>query len=195
MAFIEPIPEEDAEGATAEMYAADLDEDGYVANSTKAFGHRPAVFAAWRQLGSTIGGSMDRRRYELATVAAARVLRSSYCSLAHGKVLAEQFLGAERTIALATGAVDALDPLDAEIVRFATLVTREPASVTAQDVERLRALGLSDEEILDVVLAVAARCFFSTVLEALGVQADPAYRALDPELQAALTVGRPIQEG
>lgn len=195
MAFIEPIPEEDAEGATAEMYAADLDEDGYVANSTKAFGHRPAVFAAWRQLGSTIGGSMDRRRYELATVAAARVLRSSYCSLAHGKVLAEQFLGAERTIALATGAVDALDPLDAEIVRFATLVTREPASVTASDMERLRALGLSDEEILDVVLAVAARCFFSTVLEALGVQADPAYRALDPELRAALTVGRPIQEG
>jgi uncharacterized peroxidase-related enzyme len=195
MAFIEPIPEEDAEGATAEMYAADLDEDGYVANSTKAFGQRPAVFAAWRQLGSTIGGSMDRRRYELATVAAARVLRSSYCSLAHGKVLAEQFLGAERTIALATGAVDALDPLDAEIVRFATLVTREPASVTASDMERLRALGLSDEEILDVVLAAAARCFFSTVLEALGVQADPAYRALDPELRAALTVGRPIQEG
>ena len=60
--------------------------------------------------------------------------------------------------------------------------------------ERLRALGLSDEEILDVVLAVAARCFFSTVLEALGVQADPAYRALDPELRAALTVGRPIEE-
>jgi uncharacterized peroxidase-related enzyme len=195
MAFIEPIPEEDAEGATAEMYAADLDEDGYVANSTKAFGHRPAVFAAWRQLGSTIGGSMDRRRYELATVAAARVLRSSYCSLAHGKVLAEQFLGAERTIALATGTVDALDPLDAEIVRFATLVTREPASVTASDMEVLRALGLSDEEILDVVLAAAARCFFSTVLEALGVQADPAYRALDPELRVALTVGRPIQEG
>ena len=195
MTFIETVPEDDAEGATAEMYAADLDEDGYVANSTKAFGQRPAVFAAWRQLGSTIGGSMDRRRYELATVAAARVLRSSYCSLAHGKVLAEQFLGAERTIALATGAVDALDPLDAEIVRFATLVTREPASVTASDMERLRALGLPDEEILDVVLAAAARCFFSTVLEALGVQADPAYRALDPALRAALTVGRPIQEG
>ena len=194
MAFIEPILEEDAEGATAELYAADLDEDGYVANSTKAFGHRPAVFAAWRQLGTTIGGSMDRRRYELATVAAARVLRSSYCSLAHGKVLAEQFLGAERTIALATGAVNALDPLDAEIVRFATLVTREPASVTASDVERLRALGLSDEEVLDVVLAVAARCFFRTVLEALGFQPDPAFRALDPELREALTVGRPIAE-
>jgi uncharacterized peroxidase-related enzyme len=195
MAFIETVPEDAAEGATAEWYAADRAEDGYVSNSTKAFGHRPAVLAAWVQLGGTIGGTMDRRRYELATVAAARVLRSSYCSLAHGKVLAEQFLGPERTIALATDAVDALDPLDAEIVRFATLVATEPASVTAQDVERLRALGLSDEEVLDVVLAVAARCFFSTVLEALGVQADPAFRALDPELRDALTVGRPIAEG
>jgi uncharacterized peroxidase-related enzyme len=195
MAFIETVPEDEAEGATAEWYAADLAEDGYVSNSTKAFGHRPAVLAAWVQLGGTIGGAMDPRRYELATVAAARVLRSSYCSLAHGKVLAERFLGPERTIALATGAVDALDPLDGEIVRFATLVARDPASVTAQDVERLRALGLSDEEVLDVVLAVAARCFFSTVLEALGVQADPAFRALDPELRDALTVGRPIAEG
>jgi uncharacterized peroxidase-related enzyme len=195
MAFIETIPEDAAEGATAERYAADRAEDGYVSNSTKAFGHRPAVLAAWVQLGGTIGGAMDPRRYELATVAAARVLRSSYCSLAHGKVLAERFLGPERTIALATGAVDALDPLDAEIVRFATLVATDAASVTASDVERLRALGLSDEEVLDVVLAVAARCFFSTVLDALGVQPDPAYRALDPELRAALTVGRPIEGG
>ena len=72
MAFIETVGEDEAEGATAEWYAADLAEDGYVANSTKAFGHRPAVYAAWRQLGTTIGGAMDPRRYELATVAAAR---------------------------------------------------------------------------------------------------------------------------
>jgi hypothetical protein len=34
---------------------------------------------------------MDLRRYELATVAAAKRLRSSYYALAHGSVLAEQF--------------------------------------------------------------------------------------------------------
>jgi hypothetical protein len=54
---------------------------------------------------------MDPRRYELVTLAAARVLRSSYCSLAHGKTLAEQFLGPEATIALAEGEADTvLDP-------------------------------------------------------------------------------------
>jgi uncharacterized peroxidase-related enzyme len=193
--FIETIPEDDAEGAAADWYAADRERLGYLPNYTKVFGQRPAVYAAWKQLGGAIGGAMDPRRYELATLAAAKVLRSSYCALAHGKVLAEQFLGPETTRAVADGdAVTVLDPVDAEIVRFATLVTRDAAAVTPKDVDRLRAVGLSDEDILDVTLAAAARCFFSTVLEALGVQPDPAYQALDPDLRAALTVGRPIAE-
>jgi alkylhydroperoxidase family enzyme len=118
----------------------------------------------------------------------------SQCALAHGTVLAE-LLGPEATRAVADGDADtALDPVEAEIVRYATLVARDAAAVTAKDVDRLRAVGLSDEDILDVTLAVAARCFFSTVLEALGVQPDPAYQALDPDLRAALTVGCPIAE-
>ena len=194
MTFIDTIPEDEAEGATAHWDAADRERLGYVPNYTKVFGQRPAVYAAWKQLGGAIGGAMDKRRYELATLAAARVLRSSYCALAHGTVLAE-LLGPEATRAVADGDADtALDPVDAEIVRFATLVGRDAAAVTAKDVDRLRAVGLSDEDILDVTLAVAARCFFSTVLEALGVQPDPAYQALDPDLRAALTVGRPIAE-
>jgi hypothetical protein len=45
---------------------------------------------------------------------------------------------------------------------------------------------------MDVVLAAAARCFFSKTLDALGVEPDEAYRDLDPALRDALTVGRPI---
>jgi hypothetical protein len=43
-----------------------------------------------------------------------------------------------------------------------------------------------------VVLAAAARCFFSTCLDATGTLPDTAFAALAPELRAALTVGRPI---
>ena len=45
---------------------------------------------------------------------------------------------------------------------------------------------------MDVVLAAAARCFFSKTLDALGVLPDAGFRALDPELQEVLVVGRPI---
>jgi hypothetical protein len=47
-----------------------------------------------------------------------------------------------------------------------------------------------------VALAAAARCFFSTVLDAMGTQPDAAYRTgLEPDLRRALTVGRPIADG
>lgn len=57
---------------------------------------RRDVYRAWDRLKSTIAGSMDTRRYELATLAAAPRLRSSYCSLAHGKILADRFFDSRR---------------------------------------------------------------------------------------------------
>ena len=58
-------------------------------NYERAFELRPAVCTAWQQLNGAIKAEMDLRRYELVTLAAARRLRSSYCCLAHGKVLAD----------------------------------------------------------------------------------------------------------
>ena len=43
---------------------------------------------------------MDLRRYELATLAAATALKSSYCCLAHGQVLADKFYTSEEVAAL-----------------------------------------------------------------------------------------------
>jgi hypothetical protein len=45
---------------------------------------------------------------------------------------------------------------------------------------------------MDVVLAAAARCFFSKTLDALGVLPDASYGELDTELREVLVVGRPI---
>lgn len=81
MAFIETFAEDSANEAVAALYEADRTRLGYVANYTKTFSHRPAVNRAWGELNGAIKAGMDLRRYELATVAAARRLRSSYCCL------------------------------------------------------------------------------------------------------------------
>jgi hypothetical protein len=47
---------------------------------------------------------------------------------------------------------------------------------------------------MDVVLAAAARCFFSKTLDALRVLPDAHYAELGPELREALVVGRPIAD-
>ena len=193
MAFIETIGEDEASGAAAELLDAHRDELGYVPNYARLFAQRPAVYAAWQQLRDSIAGEMDPRRYELATLAAARALRSSYCALAHGKVLAERFLDAATVQALALDHSDAgLDEVDVAIMDLAAKVAGDTTAIAEADVQRLRDLGLSDAEIFDVVLAAAARCFFSKSVDALGVQPDAEYAELDPGLRDALTVGRPI---
>jgi uncharacterized peroxidase-related enzyme len=162
-------------------------------NYERVFAGHPEVYRAWGQLNSAIKASMDLRRYEIATVAAARRLRSSYCALAHGTVLADDYLGPDAVRALMADPGSAgLDEADVAIAALAEQVVEDATAVTAADVERLRSLGLDDAEIVSVVLAAAARCFFSKTLDALGIEPDARYAEVEPELRDALVVGRPI---
>ena len=193
MTFIETVPEEQAEGATAQMYATDTEAFGHLPNFTQAFSHRPAVYAAWRQLSGAIRSGMDLRRYELATIAAAVQLRSSYCVLAHGSVLIDQVLDADAVTELVSDHHHAgLSGVDIVVMDLAEKVADDATSVQQGDIEHLRSLGLTDEEIVDVVLAAAVRCFFSKTLDALGVGPDVKFNALQPERREALSVGRGI---
>ena len=196
MSFTRPIEESAAAGATAELYAGERGRVGFLPRYAQAFGARPGVYLAWRQLITEVASSMPARRFELVTLAAARELRSTYCSVAHGSILAERFMAPDDVAQLAQGGVpDVLDDGERAVVAFAAKAARSAAEITEADVEEMRSHGLDDAEILDVVLATAARCFFSTVLEATGTQADAGYAAtLDPVLRDALTVGRPIAE-
>jgi uncharacterized peroxidase-related enzyme len=191
MSFIQ-----DATGESAEaLYQADRERTGYVANYTRVFALRPEVYAAWKQLSAAIQAEMDARRYELATLAAARRLGSSYCMLAHGKIVAERFHDDETVRAIASDHRSAgLDAVDVAVMDLAEKVADDASTVTQQDIDRLRALGLSDTDVFDVVAAAAVRCFFSKALDGLGAPPDAAFRALDPLLREQLTIGRPIAE-
>jgi uncharacterized peroxidase-related enzyme len=193
MSFLQ-TPAEDADEQAGRLYDADRAAMGYVANYTRVFALRPAVYAAWQQLNAAVKDGMDARRYELATLAAARRLRSSYCSLAHGKVLRDRFYDADTVEAIATDPHSArLDPADTAVMAFAERVADDATAITPADIDELRGHGLTDADIFQVVLAVSARCFFSTVLDAVGTEPDSQFRTtLEPGLRQALTVGRDI---
>ena len=195
--FIE-VPEESELGPdAAEWYRRQRDSWGYLPNYAAAFAWRPEVAEAWNTLNGSIRRTMDRRRYELVTIAAARAYRSTYCFAAHSKFLRDD-CGDEATMrAVAADPSGAtLDATDRAVMDFATQVACDASEITAADVDQLRAHGLHEAEILDVVLAASARGFFTKVLDALGVQAD--FRlgeTLDPEVRGQVTVGRPIADG
>lgn len=136
---------------------------------------------------------MDLRRYELAMLAAARAIRSSYCSLAHGSFLAERF-GLDIPAVVADAAAAGLDEADIAVMDLAAKVATDAASVTAEDRQRLVDLGVPALEAEGVILAAAARCFFSKSLDGLGAAPDASYRDLPADMRGVLEVGRPIAE-
>ncbi|ADH62928.1 uncharacterized peroxidase-related enzyme [Allomeiothermus silvanus DSM 9946] len=193
MAFIGTFPVNQATGEVRAMYERAQANLGYVPNYAKVFSLRPEVMGAWSGLLASIRGHMDLRRYELVTLATARALHSSYCMLAHGTILRRQFYGPEQLAAIAGGTADAgLEPAEAAMMAFAERVAKDASSITASDVEGLRAHGFTDAEIFDIAAAAAARCFFSKLLDALGAEPDSVYLELEDDLRRRLTPGRPV---
>jgi uncharacterized peroxidase-related enzyme len=193
VSFLRTVSEDEAEGDVAAMFAADIEHNGYLPNYSRLFSLHPKAYVAWAGLILSIRGEMDRKRYELATLGAARELRSTYCSLAHGSILEERFLPADDVTLIAQGrSSEVLDDAETLVVEFAGKVAQDATSIEEADIDRLRRAGLSDRDIFDLVLAVAARSFFTKVLDATGTLADVEYTEMSADLREALTVGRPI---
>jgi uncharacterized peroxidase-related enzyme len=77
----------------------------------------------------------------------------------------------------------ALDTRARAILEFAEKVTTKAPEVTADDLDQLRRMGLSDEEILDVVSITAYYNFMTRIADALGVELDEHIR--DPAASRA----------
>ena len=192
MAFIDTIDDREIDAEVRAMYGRQSGHFGYVPNYARAFCHRPHVMALWAQLQSGIRRDMDKRRFELVTFAAAHALKSTACSIAHGKVLA-QFIPVEDVLAIGRGETPAsLTPAEAALIAYARKVAVDATSVTADDVRALKQHGYSDGEIFDIAATSAARSFWTKLLDALGVELDPATQKLDPGFREPLAVGRPL---
>lgn len=194
--FVEPIAEDGATGDAAAYFAQQRKAWGFLPNYALAFGGRPDVAAAWNTLNATIRGGMERRRFELATIAAARAVRSSYCTAAHSKFLRDACAD-EATLHLLAEDPDGstLEPQDRAVYQFAAKVAGDAASIEQADVDHLRSVGLDDAEIADVVYAAAARCFFTRVLDGLGARLDQQTAgAFDAEMLSSMIVGRPVAD-
>ena len=65
-----------------------------------------------------------------------------------------------------------LDPQTKGILVYAAKLTKNPTSMEKSDVERLRQLGLTDEQILSVVLITCNFNFMTRLADGLGVEVD-----------------------
>lgn len=195
--FIDTVSEENAEGALGAYYQQQRGAWGFLPNYAAAFSTRPEVAAAWNLLNKTVREGMDRRRFEIATIGAARALGSTYCTVAHSKFLWEVCDDETAMMAIAADPSGAtLSDQDRAVYAFAAKVALDASSIQQDDVNDLRAHGLTDADVADVVFAAAARSFFTRVLDGLGAELDiQTAQAFAPDILASMVVGRPVAEG
>jgi len=194
--FIETVPEERAEGPLAAYYEQQKAAWGFLPNYAAAFSTRPEVALAWGGLNKAVRDGMDRRRFEIATIGAARALRSTYCTAAHSKFLRDACDDETTMLAIAEDTSGAtLGEQDRAVYEFAAKVAVDASSIQQDDVDGLRELGLNDTDIADIVYAAAARSFFTAVLDGLGAQLDvQTAETFAPDILASMVVGRPVAE-
>ncbi|BEP14489.1 hypothetical protein acdb102_28000 [Acidothermaceae bacterium B102] len=188
----EPVPSE----SVRDMYAEHFADDGYVANFVHAWAWRPDLFTAfWDTRGLALEGSgFSAQDVALLVAATVGARGNSYCSLAWGAKLAA--LSDDETAArVLSGSSEGLDARGAQLVGWARRVATDPTATTQADVDALRAVGLTDQQILDATVFVAMRTAFSMVNDALGALPD-AQLAVDApdQVRRAVTFGRPTAE-
>lgn len=194
--FLDGIDEQDATGDLASWYEHQRKAWGYLPNYAPIFSSRPDVAHAWTGLNLTIRGGMDRRLFELATIAASRALSCTYCLAAHSHFLST-VVGDDETMRAVAADPDGetLDARDQAIVAFATKVATNAPGITDADVQTLLDQGLTKDDVANLIFAVGARAFFATVLDAAGSLADHQLaESFDPEVREQLTVGRPFAD-
>ena len=175
------------------LYDEDVSETGYVWNVSRLWAYQPETVERLFGLMSHAfkpSGLSFRQRGILVT-AAASTLGDSYCSLAWGGKLSAE---SDPTIAAGVLSGDDAGLTDQEeaMAAWARKVVRDPNATGPSDVEQLRDVGFTDEQIFAITTFVALRLAFSTVNDALGACPDAQLiESLPQEVVRAVTYGRP----
>lgn len=136
-----------------------------VANSPAALTSMWGAFGAFGS-SSALGAALG----EQIAVAVANRNACEYCLAAHSAL--GRKAGVSRDVMAAAQVGESDDPRTAAILAFALELVEKRGQLEAEDVERVRAQGVSDEEIVEIVAQVALNLFTNYLNVALAVPVD-----------------------
>lgn len=174
MSWIDEIEVDDADGALEEMYDELTAQRGKVSNILKAHSLNPAAMGNHLDLYMTLmfgKSGLSRAEREAIAVVVSASNECAYCVSHHAEAL-RRYESDQETLELLTHAdgLETLEPRLSNIVRHAEKLTSAPAAMTESDLGELRAVGLSDRDILDLTLIVAYFNFVNRIALGLGVE-------------------------
>jgi uncharacterized peroxidase-related enzyme len=144
---------------------------GATPNMFRAVANSPAALASlWGSFGALGGGVLPAKLGEQIAVAVADRNACHYCLAAH--TMLGKKAGATADEMTEAQAGRSADPQTAAALTFALKVVENRADVSEADVAALRAVGFSDEAIVEILAHVALNLFTNYVNVALDVPVD-----------------------
>lgn len=179
MTWIRTISPAEALGDVAQFYDAVAASRGGVAAIHVAQSLHPKAMRAHLELYKAVvlgRSALPRRTREQLAVVVSRVNGCEYCVRHHAAALGALGEAPDVVAALVRGD-DPAGATDAEraLAAWARVATIDPAGSRAEDLDRLRAIGLDDAAILDATLVVAYFCFVNRLVLLLGVELESGY--------------------
>jgi uncharacterized peroxidase-related enzyme len=149
-------------------------EDGYVMNFVRLWAWRPDVHIAFSEARKLLALKSLLSAREIATLnsTTASCAGDAACSIAWGTKFADLCDASTAAALLRGDDAPALTGRERALRAWASALVEDPNATTREDIEGLRAAGLSDQEIFDATVFVAFRLAFCTVNDALGVRTD-----------------------
>lgn len=191
--FLKTIAEHEATGAIAEIYAKQKAQLGFVMATAQCMTTRPDLLPAYMDFVAKVRGgfSLGERGWKLITFIAAKHVPSTYCSVVYGKQLIEELGSKENVLAVQRDFRKAgLSAKEVGMLDYAEKIVLTPNETSQADVDRLRQLGFSDQEICDIAFCAAFRCFISRFFDATGAGPEAAFLDEDETFHKAMNVGR-----
>ena len=178
-----PVLEDDElEEPERKLFAKANEVIGFVPNVFRTYAWRPERFRAWfAHFKNVMEGSdgLSAREREMISVAVSMANGCLYCLVAHGAALREASddkVQADR-ITLDYRRAD-LTSRERAILDYAVKITTAPGDCDEADIEALRAEGLSDEDIWDVIEVAAMYNFTNRLAMATGMMPNREYHGL-----------------
>ncbi len=173
MSWINEIEVSDADGKLAEMYAELIKKRGKVSNILKVHSLNPDAMEGHLDLYMTLmfgKSGLSRLEREAIAVVVSAANDCAYCVNHHAEAL-RRYIKDDETLDLLSTAdgLETLEPRLSNIVRHAEKLTSAPGAMTESDLGELRAVDLSDKDILDLTLIVSYFNFVNRIAVGLGV--------------------------
>jgi len=174
MSWIDEIEVGAADGKLQEMYADLVEKRGKISNILKVHSLNPEALGNHLDLYMTLmfgKSGLSRLEREAIGVVVSAANDCAYCVNHHAEAL-RRYVDDEETLELLMSAdgLETLEPRLSNIVRHADKLTSAASAMTESDLGELRAVGLSDGDILDLTLIVAYFNFVNRIALGLGVE-------------------------